>query len=138
MRPGLRLGNAHGTAVGGRSFFVYVNPEPDGRDAITGGYWLEDGVAARLVSGERHTELEGDFPTAVVIDATDALGRRLVVTGECRNRQSVDAGHGLYAVLNLVRWELGGGEVAWGENHDIWSQQDWVAAGRAPLPSRRG
>lgn len=136
MRPGLRLGNAHGTAVDGNAFFVYVNPDPDGRDAITGGYWQVDGQAARLVAGERRTELDGDFPTAVVVDATDALGRRLVVRGECRNRQSVDAGNDLYAVLNLVRWDLGGGAVAWGENHDIWSRTDWIAAGRAPLPSR--
>lgn len=136
MRPGLRLGNAHGTAVDGRGFFVYVNPGPDGRDLITGGYHLRDGRAARLVDGERHTELDGDFPAGVAIDATDALGRRLRVRGECRNRQSVDAGHDLYAVLNLVRWELPEGGVAWGENHDIWSRQDWIAAGRSPLPSR--
>jgi hypothetical protein len=136
MRPGLRLGNAHGTAADGRAFFVYVNPDPDGRDVITGGYWWDGGVAARLVSGQRVTRLDGDFPAEVTIDATDASGRRLHASGDCRNRQSVDAGHGLYAVLNLVRWDLGAGEPAWGENHDIWSQQDWVAAGRAPLPSR--
>jgi hypothetical protein len=136
MRAGLRLGNAHGTAVDGRAFFVYVNPDPDGRDTITGGYWQADGRSARLVAGERRTELDGDFPTGVVIDATDSLGRHLLVEGECRNRQAVDAGHDLYAVLNLVRWDLVGGGAAWGENHDIWSRQDWLAAGRAPLRSR--
>ncbi len=136
MRPGLRLGNAHGTAVDGRAFFVYVNPDAAGRDRITGGYWQVDGRPARLVEGERRTELDGDFPRRVVIDAVDALGRHLVVAGECRNRQAVDAGHDLYAVLNLVRWDLGDGEVAWGENHDIWSRPDWIAAGRAPLRSR--
>lgn len=138
MRQGLRLGNAHGTSADGRGFFVYVHPERDDRDAITGGYWLSDGRAARLVSGERVTRFDGDFPASVTIEATDAAGRRLRASGECRNRQSVDAGHGLYAVLALVRWDLGSGDAAWGENHDIWSRQDWVAAGRAPLPTRRG
>lgn len=136
MRPGLRLGNAHGTTVDGSAFFAYVNPDADGRERITSGYWQSDGRAARLVGGERRTELDGDFPTAVEIDAHDALGRRLQVRGECRNRQAVDAGHDLYAVLNLVRWDLPDGTFAWGENHDIWSARGWLAAGRAALPSR--
>jgi hypothetical protein len=137
MRPGLRLGNAHGTAVGGSGFFTYVDPDAAGRERIIGGYWLTGGRAARLVDGERRTELDGDFPATVTIDAHDALGRHLVARGTCRNRQAVDAGHGLYAVLNLVEWDLGNGLVAWGENHDIWSEDDWIAAGRAPLGSRR-
>jgi len=136
MRPGLRLGNAHGTTLDARSFFVYVNPDDDGRDVVTGGYWLADGRAARLVAGERRTELDGDFPVSVVVEATDALGRRLRAEGRCRNRQSVDAGHDLYAVLNLVQWDIGSGDAGWGENHDIWSATDWVAAGRAPLGRR--
>jgi hypothetical protein len=137
MRPGLRLGNAHGTATDGTGFFTYVNPDADGRERITGGYWLVDGQAARLVDGERRTEVDGDFPTGVTIDAHDAVGRHLVAHGTCRNRQAVDAGHGLYAVLNLVEWDLGDGRIAWGENHDIWSQDDWLAAGRAALGVRR-
>jgi hypothetical protein len=136
MRPGLRLGNAHGTTLDGRSFFAYVNPDADGDELVTGGYWLADGRVARLVAGERRTELDGDFPQRVVIEAEDALGRHLVADGTCRNRQSVDAGHDLYAVLNLVSWDLGAGDAAWGENHDIWSATDWVAAGRAPLGRR--
>ena len=40
MRPGLRLGNAHGTTVDGTAFFAYVNPDPDGpTERITSGYW---------------------------------------------------------------------------------------------------
>jgi hypothetical protein len=136
MRPGLRIGNAHGTAVDGWAFFAYVNPDPSGRQVITNGYWQRDGRAARLVGGERHIELAGDFAHTVTIEAVDALGRRLVVPGRCVNRQAIDAGHDLYAVLNLVEWDLGAGRVAWGENHDIWSKPDWLAEGRAPLPPR--
>ena len=43
-----------------------------------------------------------------------------------------NAGNGVYAVLNLVRWE-DGDSVRWGENHDVWSEADWLAAGRARL-----
>lgn len=136
MRPGLRIGNAHGTALDGWAFFAYVNPDRSGRELITSGYWHHDGQAARIVHGERRSELDGDFATAVTIDAHDALGRHLVVRGRCLNRQAVDAGHDLYAILNLVAWDRPDGGTATGENHDIWSKPDWLASGRAPLPSR--
>jgi hypothetical protein len=136
MRSGLRIGNAHGTAIDGWAFFAYVNPDESGRQAITNGYWQQDGRAARLVNGERLVELDGDFAHAITIQADDALGRRLLVRGQCANRQAIDAGHDVYAVLNLVEWDLGAGVSAWGENHDIWSKPDWLSAGRAPLPPR--
>ncbi len=136
MRPGLRLGNAHGTATDGRAFFVYVNPDQTGAERITSGYWQHDGQAAQIVEGLRTTEYDGDFPSSVTIEATDALGRTLLARGRCANRQAVDAGHDLYAVLNLVEWDLGAGPPAWGENHDIWAKSDWLAAGRSALPSR--
>ncbi len=136
MRSGLRIGNAHGTAGDGWAFFAYVNPDGSGRDAITSGYWQSEGRAARLVAGERHTELAGDFARSVTIDAVDALDRHLTVRGLCANRQAIDAGHDLYAVLNLVEWEIDADRVAWGENHDIWSKPDWLATGRSPLPPR--
>ncbi len=136
MRPGLRIGNAHGTTVDGWALFAYVNPDASGREQITSGYWQRDGIAARIVDGVRHTERDGDFATAITIEATDALGRTLVTRGRCRNRQAVDAGHDLYAILHLVEWDTDGATPAWGENHDIWSKPDWLATGRAPLPSR--
>ncbi|MEO5840202.1 MAG: hypothetical protein ABIQ73_02345 [Acidimicrobiales bacterium] len=136
MRPGIRIGNAHGTSLDGWAFFAYVNPDDAGRELITSGYWQHDGRAARIVRGERRTERIGDFADSLTIDARDALDRHLVVRGRCVNRQAIDAGHDLYAVLNLVEWTAGDGHVAWGESHDIWSKPDWLASGRAPLPSR--
>lgn len=136
MRPGIRIGNAHGTATDGWAFFAYVNPDASGRELITGGFWQHDGRAARIVAGERRTERDGDFAHTVIIDARDALGRELHARGRCANRQAIDAGHDLYAVLNLVEWATDHGTHAWGENHDIWAKADWLATGRAPLPAR--
>ena len=48
------------------------------------------------------------------------------------NVMASNAGNGVYAVLNLVRWEHAGG-VCWGENHDVWSETAWLAAGRPRL-----
>ena len=137
-RSDLRLGNAHGTSRTGDAFFVYVNPDARGVERITSGYLLRDGRAARIVEGLRFTEWDGSHPRALRIDARDALGRPLRAEGRCVNRQAVDAGHDVYAVLNQVDWQLEGStdRDVLGENHDVWSRSAWLAAGRAPLPKR--
>lgn len=131
MPETLRLGNAHGTAED-FAFFSYINPTPDGSERITSGYLLRDGVAAKIVSGLRQTELRDGLPVALQLEATDAAGRSLSASGECVNVMASNAGNGVYAVLNLVRWEHAHG-VAWGENHDVWSEAAWLAAGRPRL-----
>ena len=130
-RSDLRLGNAHGTAED-LAFFAYVNPDADGRETVTSGYLLADGQAAEIRSGVRETEWEDDVPKALRLSVTDAAGRSFEARGACVNHAARNAGNGVYAVLNLVRWEHAGG-VAWGENHDVWSEAAWLAAGRKAL-----
>ncbi|MCA9502843.1 MAG: hypothetical protein KC616_07165 [Myxococcales bacterium] len=133
MPAELRLGNAHGTSAS-LAFFAYVNPTPDGVERITSGYLLVDGVAAAIVDGVRETTLRDGLAAAVRLEARDAAGRSLQVRGECVNTMASNAGNGVYAVLNLVRWSrLDGSDVCWGENHDVWSEQAWLAAGRRRL-----
>lgn len=131
MPEKLRLGNAHATAEG-FGFFAYVNPTADSVERITHGYLLQDGVEAVLVNGVRETKLRDGLPVSLEINAEDAAGRRLEIHGECVNTMASNAGNGVYAVLNLVRWQRDG-RVCWGENHDVWSEAEWLAAGRARL-----
>jgi hypothetical protein len=131
MPAELRLGNAYAGAEG-FAFFSYVNPTPDGVESITGGYLLADGQEAAIVSGIRETTLHDGMAAALQIEASDAAGRTLRVQGECVNTMASNAGNGVYAVLNLVRWEHEG-RVCWGENHDVWSEAAWLAAGRRML-----
>jgi hypothetical protein len=131
MPDEIRLGNAHGTADG-FGFFVYVNPTADGTEQITSGYLLRDGVEAAIVDGVRRTTLREGLPVAVELDFRDAAGRTLEAKGECVNVMASNAGNGVYAVLNLIRWEHDGRE-SWGENHDVWSEKAWLAAGRPEL-----
>lgn len=138
MRSDLRLGNAHGTSPGGDAFFAYVNPDARGIERITSGYLLQDGQAAHVVAGERRTDWDGNHPRALRVELLDALGRRALYRGRVANRQAVDGGNEIYALLNLVEWqrdEADSGDV-WGENHDIWSRTAWIAAGREALPKR--
>jgi hypothetical protein len=130
-RSNLRIGNAHGTAEG-FGFFVYVNPDAEGIEHITTGYLLANGVAARITSGLRQTHWHDEVPAALEIAVRDAAGRAFSTRGECVNHAARNAGNGVYAVLNLVRWEHDGG-IAWGENHDVWSEAAWLAAGRPRL-----
>lgn len=131
MPERLRLGNAYATAADS-AFFAYIQPDDDGRELVTHGYLLRDGVEAVLTGGLRETTLRDGMPIAVHLEAEDAAGRRFELAGECVNTMASNAGNGVYAVLNLVRWE-GDGSVRWGENHDVWSETDWLAAGRARL-----
>ena len=136
MRPGMRIGNAHGTSVDGWAFFAYVNPDAR-RTRADHRRLLADRRAGRS-HGRRasaRTVLDGDFPAAVVIDATDALGRHLQVRGECRNRQAVDAGHDLYAVLEPRRVGTSVAERPRGARTTTSGRgRTGIAAGRAPLP----
>ena len=109
-----------------------AGPTPDGTERITSGYLLRGGLAAKIVSGRRVTQWRDDLPVAVGLTATDAAGRQLSASGECVNAMASNAGNGVYALLNLVRWQHSDG-VAWGENHDVWSETMWLAAGRPRL-----
>jgi hypothetical protein len=107
-RSDLRLGNAHGTSREGDAFFAYVNPDAAGVERITSGYLLRDGRAARIARGVRRTEWDGNHPRALELEFEDVLGRRASHVGRCANRQAVDAGQEIYAVLNLVEWRPAG------------------------------
>jgi hypothetical protein len=132
--PGVRLGNAFGTADERLAFFAYVRPD-DEVERVTGGFLLLDGEAATVVGGRRTTTWAGQVPERVRLVLDDALGRRCTLDGRCRNASAVDAGHGVYAVISLVEWTADGGArpVGLGEDHDVWSRQSWLAAGRLPL-----
>lgn len=131
-RPDLRIGNAHGTAED-LAFFAYVNPAADGTELITSGYVLRDGLSAEIRGGLRETSWIEERPRQVELRFEDAAGRSFSFRGDCVNHAARNAGQGIVAVLNLVRWSQGEKTVAWGENHDVWSHAAWLAAGREPL-----
>ena len=88
---------------------------------VVAGYLVADGEQAALTGGERRvTERRDGYPVAIEIEATDALGRQLEVTGRCRNRFANQATPGLFAWMSLTEWTWSG-TVAHGEDQDIWS-----------------
>jgi hypothetical protein len=131
MPDRLRLGNAYG-ANNEMAFFSYINPTPDGREVITGGYYIKDGQEATIIEGERITTWLDSSPTSVSIEAVDALKRKIILTGSCRNTMASNAGSGVYGILNLIEWD-DGKQKFWGENHDIWSESQWLESGRPKI-----
>jgi hypothetical protein len=131
VRNDLRLGNAHATGAE-QAFFAYLQQDEAGRERVRGGTHWVGGEERTLVAGERTTTWQDGWPASLRIEATDSRGDRLCAEGRCLNRRAVVANPELYAVLNLVSWEVDGARL-WGENHDVWSRTAWVSAGRAPL-----
>lgn len=128
---GHRAGNCHGTGKGA-SFYIYVKPDENGIEQITNGHFLMGDRQARVVSGERRIEWDDNRPLKVEIDAVDESGRRLRAQGECLNQRITLSPPNLCVVLNLIRWNVSG-ETLWGESHDVWSEEAWLASGKSPV-----
>jgi hypothetical protein len=95
-------------------------------DRVVAGFLLRDGEKADLVAGTRRVERSREgWPTEVVIEARDALGRELCARGATRNRLAHQASPGLFAWMSFTGWDFAGG--CFGQDQDIWSP-DLLAA----------
>lgn len=83
------------------------------------GYLLRDGEWSKLASGKRVVAErdEHGFPTHVVIDAVDALGRELHAEGRMQNSLAFLINPNLFTINCLTEWTFDG-VTAWGEDHD--------------------
>lgn len=107
------------------SFLVlsFASPGLAGRgdvQPIVAGYLVRDGEKANLVAGTRSIERDGAaWPARITIEARDALGRSLDVSGVTVNRFANQASPGLFAWMSLTRWDFAG--ESHGQDQDIWS-----------------
>jgi hypothetical protein len=90
------------------------------------GYVIRDGKRCDLARAVRRVERSNGRPTRIAIEGEDVNGRAVEIIGECRNRMAFAPYPGMFCWLSLVRWELFG-EVAWGENQDVWPPGSWRA-----------
>jgi hypothetical protein len=83
-----------------------------------------------LVAGTRTVERDPrhGWITSIRIEATDAVGRRLVAIGEPVSRMIINR-HTFIDVNSLVRWTIDG-VVGWGEDQDMWPVHRWAARQR--------
>ena len=68
----------------------------------------------------------------IEIVGTDAEGRPLHAAGEPVSRMIINR-HTFIDINSLIRWEVDG-EVAWGEDQDMWPVHRWARQARARQP----
>ena len=86
------------------------------------GYLVQGGVHAPLTDcARRVVERIDGYPVRLELEAVDALGRRLEVTGMTRNRLANQASPAQFAWMSMTEWSAGDGTVLYGEDQEIWS-----------------
>ena len=92
---------------------------------VTTGFNILDGEWARMVSGTRTVERDGDGrPQRYTIDAVDELGRHVTATGTVVSRQVFTAYPSMFCWNALVEWSTDGTD-GWGEDQDCWHPRKW-------------
>jgi hypothetical protein len=118
------------------AFLAVTNTASDGADPIACGFLRRDGETVGLAAGTRAVSRHPDqgWVTEVIVDATDAAGRRLRAVGRPVSRMIVNR-HTFIDINSLVCWDLDGVE-AWGEDQDMWPVHTFSARQRVRRPDR--
>jgi hypothetical protein len=89
-----------------------------------------------LTSGKRLAERDPQhgWVARLSLEAVDAAGRLLAAIGEPVSRIILNR-HSFIDVNSLIRWNIGG-QLAWGEDQDMWPVHDWSASSRARRATR--
>jgi hypothetical protein len=92
---------------------------PGRTEDVTTGFYVRDGIKARVVEGTRRAERGRDGRVvSQVIDCVDELGRELHAVGETLNWLKWPINSDIVNWWSLVRWEYDG-LVAYGDDQDF-------------------
>ena len=118
-----------GAAGPEHAFLAVTNTRADA-DAIAYGFLRREGKTISLASGKRLVErnAEHGWVERVSIMARDMAGRELTAIGLPMSRMIINR-HTFVDINSLMRWEMNG-EVAWGEDQDMWPVHAFAAARR--------
>lgn len=114
-----------GAASPEHGFLTVTNARPEG-DLVAHGFLRRDGRTVRLAQGERRLQRDpvAGWVTRIELRATDIEGRTLVAVGEPVSRIIINR-HTFIDINSLVRWDING-DVAWGEDQDMWPIHRWA------------
>lgn len=102
------------------------------------GFVTIDGERRAIASGVRTVTRDPDdgYVTALVLDATDTLGRSMHMEGESVSRLAMPL-PGINAVVwtSIVRWNIDGTDC-WGEDQDPWPLVEWTHGRRSGMFGR--
>ncbi|MGD9601743.1 MAG: hypothetical protein AB7O21_02270 [Gammaproteobacteria bacterium] len=111
------------------AFLAVTNTRPEG-DAVSYGFLRRAGRTVGLAGGLRTVQRcpVNGWITRIVLDAQDAEGRTLRAVGEPVSRIVLNR-HTFIDINSLVRWDVDG-EIAWGEDQDMWPVHRWARTRR--------
>jgi hypothetical protein len=111
--------------------FLAVTNTRGNEDKIAYGFLRRGGRTVGIAEGERTVERHPDHGWAerVRVRGTDQEGRRLEAIGTPVSRIIINR-HTFIDINSLVRWEVNG-ELAWGEDQDMWPVHAFSEARRA-------
>jgi hypothetical protein len=115
-------GYTYATASADDAFHIVTADIGNGCRAYHG-YLIRDGEWAKITHGERRVvarDRATGYPTAVAVDATDALGRRLHAEGRCLNKLGVPLNPNMLSINCLTDWQFDG-RRGYGEDHENWT-----------------
>ena len=117
-----QAGYLYGAADEGHQFLAFTKPSgADPASPVTGGYLLRDGEKAALATGTRTVvSRRRGHPDEVALEATDALGRDLAVSGRVTASMASQSTPGMFAWMSIADWTIDG-RPGHGEDHDVWS-----------------
>ena len=100
-------------------FLAVTNVCAEG-DRVAYGFLRRDGRNVALSGGERRVERDRNtgMTTRIELDLADQEGRQVTAIGEPVSCIVINR-HTFVDINSLVRWDLGG-EIAWGEEQDMW------------------
>ena len=119
-----------GAASASHGFLAVTNVRPEG-DRVAYGFLRRDGETVSLAGGERTVERDPreHWITRITLTAHDTQGRKMRAVGEPVSRIILNR-HTFIDINSLIRWDLDG-EIAWGEDQDMWPVHRWARLARA-------
>jgi hypothetical protein len=131
-----------GAVTPDHAFLAVTNTTSDADD-VAYGFLRRHGLTAPLRHGSRRVERDTStgWVVHVEIDASDTMGRALNAKGSPVSRIILNR-HTFIDVNSLMRWQIDG-EVAWGEDQDMWPIHRWSemrreAGSRVPYNRQAG
>jgi hypothetical protein len=128
IRDDVRLGYFHGGSR--RRCFLGFCHSGQTSQPVFNGYLSVDGQREPVNRGERRVQYRGERLERITFDIEDAAGRSLHASGVPLNEFAYTPYPNLLSRHYLMRWDIGG-EVAYGEEQDLWSVPLWREHRRA-------
>lgn len=113
-------GYSYGTTPDGDGFHA-TTQDFGGGATLVHGHYKSGGTWSKLVTGRRSVQArdaDTGFPTGVLIEARDELGRELRAVGQCLNQFGFFLNSNMFSINCLTMWNLGDGVTALGEDHE--------------------